>query len=215
MGIQFHSSNRHHQPPRHGLDHTTETLRAMLRARIIDTAEEMSRAADEIDPSKRAGAFIRANTETVDLGLLLRQLESHIAKEAATQYEIALAYAKSGRVAIVPPVPPHMFHEFGWSDEAVILQFDDHDLPPSVRYSGRFNICSDFPEALRHIDQIDMLVFDAFRTNGGFQIRPSVAALVDKRHLRAEIQLVVHPRRHADFADIEVDPEIAARFVLV
>jgi hypothetical protein len=207
--------HRHHHPHPRPPNHSTATLRALLRAGLIKDAASMAVAAEEIDPSGEAARYLRERAEINDPHHALRLLETHLERDAADRYGRCLGYATSGRVAIIPPVPPHLFQDFGGSQDAVALMVDDHELPPSIRHSGRLRICSGFAEALANVEQADVIIFDAYRDASGFFIRGGLITLLDDRHLQEGAHLLVHVRPHPDYGDQPAPPNMAARFEII
>jgi len=206
---------RLHHPRRPGPNHTTATLRALLNAGLLNDVPSMALAVAEIDASGEAGRYLQSHLGVDDPYHVLRLLEAHLEREAAARYERALGYATSGPVAIIPPVPPHLFEDFGRSKRAVALRLDDHDVPPSVRHSGILSVCSSFHEALSWIELASVILVDTYRDMSSFYVRAPVMALLDERHLRADAHLLVHVRPHPDAADRLVPESLAARFELI
>lgn len=201
-----HHPHHHHRPLG---DRLSEGLNELVRTGHIRDLEQLAAAADEHEPDGGNGEYLRRNCHDLPLPLALELLASFRRAQEHRRHQKLVGDAEHMIIAIVPPIPPHIYGMFGHHGSVTMLQLDDHDLPPHMRSRLSFR-CIDAHEARRFIKTADLVVFDAY-ANGTIHVRQSLADLLDGQLLKPQALLRAHFRPHLAHDDVEVDDDIRAR----
>lgn len=219
-----HHHHGHHHGPRahhHGShrngrggppDRLIETLRVLHDAGRFDAIDDLATIAATFGFDGQAAAeYLRTNCARLPIRLAIDKLDIHRREEAHLRQEGLLEIANNGRVALIVPLPPHIFGAFARLDGAVVICSDGHELPPHLQTAPAAKLQTNIYASRPLVRQADLVVFDAFVDGGGIWIRPSVFDLLDP--LNPQAQLATHFRPHKFPEDMLASDEVQRRIV--
>jgi hypothetical protein len=215
-----HEQPRHHQHhhrphrrhDRHPFDQLLRTMRLLARASACQGVADLTAIA------RRAGEAAVADLLTgfdpgLEADLAIDKLDVLLAEEASRRRRELHALARDKAVAVIAPLPPHLYDAFLHEHGGVVLVPDGEDLPPHLRRLSAELVVSGSRGCRDRVSALDIIVCEVFLNE-----RPLVAAgasdLLDERILTAEVRLIGHARPHRRDDDMALREAVASRLEL-
>jgi hypothetical protein len=180
----------------------------------FDSVEALATVAAGLGADGAAAAeYLRAHCAQVPVPLAIDKLDIHRREEAHLRQARLLELASKGKVALIAPLPPHIFDAFAGFDGAVVISPDGHEPPPHLRGYLSSKMQTSIYESRPLVRQADLVLFDAFVDGGGIWVRRCVFDLLDP--LGPAVQLGTHFRPHKFPEDTLASDEVQRRIVSI
>ena len=213
-GPPHHGRHHRHDPHRHwgAHDRLVDTLRLLCDVGRFESVEALATVAANLGPDGAAAAeYLRAHCARVAVPLAIDKLDIHRREEAHLRWTGLLELASKGTVALIAPLPPHIFDAFAVFDRAMVISPDGHEPPPHLRSALAGKMQTGIYESRPFVRQANLVLFDAFVDGGGIWVRRCVTDLLDP--LSPAVQLGAHFRPHKFPEDTLASEEVQRRIM--
>jgi hypothetical protein len=183
-----------------------KALKLLVSSGKAKSVEDLIRYAEQDKQSEAVGYLRTLQADRLPVELAYDALCVHSRIVAHKRNNSLLADCRGKQVGLVLPLPHHVIDAFTSLTAVALLIPDGHHLPPHLRVdAGR---CRDSTRASRGaVEQLDVLVFEAFGEGGNYFVDVGTADIIDLRIVPAATQLIVHLRPHRNPNDVLLPAE--------
>jgi hypothetical protein len=178
-----------------------KALKLLIDSGKARTLDDLIRYAEQDKQAEAVGHLKAAQLEGLPIDLAYDALCVHTRIVAHKRNNSLLANCQGKRVGLVLPMPHHIVDAFTSLTDVTLMVPTGHHLPPHLR-SRSHNICDSTREARQAVEQLDVLVFEAFNTGNSYYTDVGTADIADLRIVPVTTQLIVHLRPHRNPDDV-------------
>lgn len=193
---------------------TLEALFLLVQRRLISTLTELlaeaRRLASEEDDTLIS--FLEMQDGALPPHLALAKFEVWALEQRHWDTTALIADAENRAIAIIPPLPPHLFKLLLPLPGVRIVQLDEHDVPSAFRVSAIGRSHEDVFAARRYARQAEIIAFDG-HLSGHLKVRAELADLLDG--LPNTPRLLCHLRPHPDPSDEDFPGALRASITFI
>lgn len=189
-----------------------EILRLLVDTKKARTTADLLKYASQYGAPEAEERLRMLEAENVPLDLAFDAVSVQLRIMAHKRNSALLAECRGQKVGLVLPLPPDLAKLFVPLTEVSFL------LPDEAAMHGPMHGFSSEPvkgaRACRAVAQeMQALVFEAFREGGDFFVDVAVADVLEPKLLPAGVRLIAHLRPHRNPRDVAFQPGSAVSFI--
>jgi len=150
--------------------------------------------------------------ENVPLDLAFDAISVHLRLMAHKRNSGILTACRGQKVGLILPLPPHLPELFLPVSEVTFLQPDQN-----ITYGSMHEYTDQAIKGARacraKAQELQALVFEAFREGGNLFVDVSVAEVLEPKMLPAGVRLIAHLRPHQNPRDVQIHPTAEVSFL--
>ncbi|PZR70973.1 MAG: hypothetical protein DLM73_16640 [Chthoniobacterales bacterium] len=180
-----------------------EILRLLIETKKARTTADLLKYASQYGAPEAEDRLRTLEAENVPLDLAFDAISVQLRLVAHKRSNALLAECRGQKVGLILPLPPDFSKLFAPVAEVTFLL-------PDEAHGSRHGYSSAPVKGARAcraaVQEMQALVFDAFREGDNFFLDPSAADLLEPKLLPAGIHLIAHLRPHRDPHDVPFQP---------
>jgi hypothetical protein len=189
-----------------------EVLRLLIDTGKVKGTADLLKYASQYGAPEAEERLRVLEAEAIPLALAFDAVSVHLRLLAYKRNSELLASCRGQKVGLILPLPPHLPTLFQPVTEATYLE------PGQTPAHGALHEFSERAvkgtRACRaRAQEMQVLVFEAFRDGGNLFAEVAVADLLEPKMLPADIRLIAHLRPHRNPGDIQIQPETEVSFI--
>jgi hypothetical protein len=189
-----------------------EILRLLIETEKATSTSDLLKYASQYGAPEAEERLRVLEAEDVPLELAFDAISVHLRLLAHKRSSVLLTGCRDKKVGMLLPLPPHVPELFMPVSKVTFLQ------PDEMMTQGALHDYSD--QAVKgtracrsKAQEMEVLVFEAFRDEGNLFADASVADVIEPKMLPAGIRLVAHLRPHQNPKDIQIHPTAEVSFI--
>jgi hypothetical protein len=189
-----------------------EVLSLLVETGKVKTTADLLKYASQYGAPEAEERLRVLEAENIPLALAFDAVSVHLRLLAYKRNSELLASCRGQKVGLILPLPPHLPALFLPVTEAAYLE------PGQTPAHGALHEFSERAvkgtRACRaKAQEMQVLVFEAFRDGGNLFTEVAVADVLEPRMLPADIRLIAHLRPHRNPGDVQIQPETEVSFI--
>ena len=178
-----------------------EVLKLLIETKKARTTADLLKYATQYGAPEAVERLRMLDAEAVPLDLAFDSISVHLRILAHKRNGVLLAGCRGQKVALILPMPPHLPALFLGVSEVTFFQPQENLTHGSMHEFTDQAIKG--PRACRaKAQEMQALVFEAFREDGQLFADVSVAEVLEPKMLPAGIRLIAHLRPHRNPQDV-------------
>jgi hypothetical protein len=189
-----------------------EVLSLLVETGKVKTTADLLKYATQYGAPEAEERLRVLEAENIPLGLAFDAISVHLRLLAYKRNSQLLASCRGQKVGLILPLPPHLPTLFLPVTEATYLE------PGQTPAHGALHEFSERAvkgtRACRaKAQEMQVLVFEAFRDGGDLFAEVAVADVLEPRMLPGDIRLIAHLRPHRNPGDVQIQPTTEVAFI--
>ena len=189
-----------------------EVLSLLIASGKAKTTADLLKYASQYGAPEAEERLRLLDVENIPLNLAFDAISVHLRLLAYKRNSELLAGCRGQKVGLILPLPPHLPALFLPVVEATFLE------PGEAPALGALHEFSE--QAVKGVracrakaQQMQVLVFEAFRDGGDLFADVAVADVLEPKMLPADIRLIAHLRPHRNPGDVPIQPATEVSFI--
>lgn len=189
-----------------------EVLRLLVETEKVRTTSDLLKYASQYGAPEAEERLRVLEAENIPVDLAFDSISVHLRLLAYKQNSALLAGCRGQKVGLILPLPPHL-------PELFLPVANVTFLEPS-EITGHGSLPEFMDRAVKgaracraKAQQMQALVFEAFRDGGDLFVDVAVAEVLEPTLLTVDIRLIAHLRPHRNPKDVQVQPAAEVSFL--
>jgi hypothetical protein len=189
-----------------------EILRLLIQTKKARTTADLLKYATQYGAPEAEERLRMLEAENVPLDLAFEAVSVQLRIMAHKRNSALLAECRGQKVGLILPMPPDLANLFVPLAEVTFL------LPEEAALHGPMHELADNAikgarECRAKAQEMQVLVFEAFREGGNLFVDVAVADVLEPKMLPAGIRLIAHLRPHRNPRDVAIEPASPVSFI--
>ena len=189
-----------------------EILRLLIQTRKVRTTADLLKYASQYGAPEAEDRLRMMEAENIPVDLAFDAISVHLRIIAHKRNSALLAECRSQKVGLVLPIPPDLANLFVPLAEVTFLLPEDAAL-----HGPMHDLANDAVKGARacraKAQEMQALVFEAFREGGGLFVDVAVADVLEPKMLPAGMRFIAHLRPHRNPRDVAIQLGAAVSFI--
>lgn len=182
-----------------------EVLRLLIETKKARTTSDLVKYASQYGASDAVERLRVLEAEGIPIELAFDALDVHLRLLAYKRNSELVAGCRGMKVGLILPLPPHVPELFVTVAETVFLLPDNAPIHGGLHeYAER--AVKGTRAARSRAEQLQVLVFEAFRQENEIYVDAAVADVIEPKILPRDIRLIAHLRPHRNPGDVPYRP---------
>lgn len=189
-----------------------EVLQLLIEAEKVKTTSDLLKYASQYGAPEAEERLRVLEAENIPVDLAFDSISVHLRLLAYKRNSALLAGCRGQKVGLILPLPPHLPDLFFPIADVTLLEPGEikghssmHEFTDSVIKGAR--------PCRAKAQEMQALVFEAFREAGELFVEVSVADVLEPKLLPANIRLIAHLRPHRNPGDVLIQPTAEVSFI--
>jgi hypothetical protein len=189
-----------------------EVLRLLIETEKATTTSDLLKYASQYGAPEAEERLRVLEAENIPLDLAFDSISVHLRLLAYKRDSNLLAGCRGQKVGIILPLPPHLPNLFLPVADVTFLEPGE-----KTSHGGLHEFMENAVKGARacraKAQEMQVLVFEAFRDGGNLYAETAVADLLEPKILPAGIRLIAHLRPHQNPNDVLIQPASEVSFI--
>lgn len=189
-----------------------EILRLLIETKKARTTSDLLKYASQYGAPEAEERLRVLEAENIPIDLAFDSVSVHLRLLAHKRNSALLASCRGQKAGLVLPLPPHVPALFLAVAEVAFLQPDEVTV-----HAGMHDFAERAVKGARacraKAQEMQTLVFEAFRDNGELFVDEAVAEVIEPKLLPAGVRLIAHLRPHRNPRDVAIQPGAEVAFI--
>lgn len=189
-----------------------EVLRLLIETEKAKTTSDLLKYATQYGAPEAEERLRVLEAENIPLDLAFDVISVHLRLLAYKRNSELLASCRGQQVGLILPLPPHLPNLFLPVANVTFLEPSEKTAHGSLHEF--MDLAVKGARACRaKAQEMQTLVFEAFRENGNVFVDAAVADVLEPKLLPAGIRLIAHLRPHRNPSDVQIQPPVEVSFI--
>jgi hypothetical protein len=189
-----------------------EVLRLLIETEKAKTTADLLKYATQYGAPEAEERLRVLDAENVPLELAFDAVSVHLRLLEYKRNSALLAGCRGQKVGLILPLPPHLPNLFMPVAEVTFLEPGE-----KTAHGGLIEFSENAIKGARacraKAQELQALVFEAFREGGNLFAEVSVAEVLEPKILPASVRLIAHLRPHRNPSDVPIQPATEVSFI--